>query len=36
MANIGTASVLYRNDAGLPDPSQANDGLIALFRRTLP
>jgi endoglucanase len=27
---------LYRNDAGLPDPSQANDGLIALFRRTLP
>jgi endoglucanase len=27
---------LYRNDAGLPDPSQANDGLIALFRRSLP
>jgi endoglucanase len=27
---------LYRNDAGLPDPAQANDGLIALFRRKLP
>jgi endoglucanase len=27
---------LYRNDTGLPDPSQANDGLIALFRRKLP
>ena len=27
---------LYRNDSGLPDPAQANDGLIALFRRRLP
>ena len=27
---------LYRNDTGLPDPAQANDGLIALLRRKLP
>jgi endoglucanase len=26
---------IYQNDTGLPDPAQANDGLIALFRRKL-
>jgi hypothetical protein len=26
-----TPLLIYRNDVGLPDPAQANDGLIALL-----